>query len=116
MGGKIKIAEAEPCRLPQTRHALHAAETVALDAPSAVDAELASESVEDGVDVGRNVQPPPVNVVAGVDDDGQIFWSDLVMQALNQFCATRAACENDDHLCGPRIAVIVRGSQQASGE
>ncbi len=107
MGGEIEITEAEPRRLTESRHALETAKTVALHAPAALDAELASQSVEDGIDVGRNVQPPPLDVVAGVDDDRQIFGSDLVMHSLDEFRAAGATCQDDDHLRYPRVAVIV---------
>src|ERR1019366_5036382 len=116
MSGKIEIAKAEPGGLSQMRHALEAAETVALDAPSALDAELSGQSIQNGIDVGRNMQSPPLDIVGCIDDDGQIFGSNRVLQPLHQFCAAGAASENDNHLGGPRIAVIVGGSQQAASQ
>ena len=113
---QIEIAEAEPLGLAQMRYAFEAAETVALDAPSALHAELAGQRVEDGVDVGRNVQPPPLNVVGGIDDDSQVLGSDREMQSLHEFGAAGPAGENDDHLGSPRIAMIVGGSQQSASE
>src|ERR1035438_117523 len=98
------------------RHALETTKTIALDAPSALEAELAGKRVEDRVDIGRNVQPPPFDIVTGVDDDGQVVGSNLVMQTLNEFCAASAAGENDDHLRCPRITMIVGGGEKTSGE
>src|ERR1035438_4896557 len=113
MSGEIEIAETEPVRLTQMRHAVEAPEAVALDAPSALDAELSGKRVEDGVDVGRNVQSPPLDVVGGIHDDGQVIGSNGMLQSLDQFCAARPAGENNDHLRSPRITVIVGSSQPA---
>src|ERR1035437_5478874 len=102
MSRKIEIAKAEPAGLPQMRHAFEAAEAVAFDAPSAIDTKLTGQRVEDGVDVGRNVQSPPLNVVAGVDNDGQVLGSNRVEKSLYKLRATGAASQNDDHLGSPR--------------
>ena len=94
---QIEIAEREPRRLPELLHALEAAEAVVVHAPAAVGAEQARETVQDGVHVGRNVQAPPLDVVAGVDDDGEIFRRDHLLQTLHQLCAAGATGEYDDH-------------------
>src|SRR5271166_1477918 len=38
------------------------------------------------------------------------------MQALHEFCAAGSAGEDDDHLSGPRIAVIIGGGEQAPSQ
>src|ERR1035438_6448426 len=116
MGREIEIAKTEPTGLAKMRHEFETAKTVALDAPSALDAELSGQSIQNGIDVGRNMQSPPLDIVGCIDDDGQIFGSNRVLQPLHQFCAAGAASQNDDHLRSPRITVIVGGSQQAPSQ
>ncbi len=116
MGRQIEVAKTEPRRLPQFRHAFKAAKTFVLQAPAALWAERAGEGVQHRIDVGRNVQPPPLDVVASVDDNGQVFRSDGVLQTLNELCAAGATGENDDHLGSPHITMVIGGGEQAAGQ
>src|ERR1017187_10837825 len=97
MGCEIKIAETKPRRLPKLLHALQAAEAVAVHAPAALLAEQVRQSVEHRIDVGRDVQPPPLDVVAGIDDDREVLRRDHLLQTLHQLGAAGSARENDDH-------------------
>src|SRR5581483_188908 len=87
----------EPDRFAQLSHRLEAEKRVALDAPTALFAEQAREDVGDGVDIGRDIEAPPFQVVAGIHDDGEFFgWHNLA-QTVHEFRAARAAGQNHDH-------------------
>src|ERR1035437_2984023 len=94
---QIKIAETEPRRLPELLHTLQAAKAVVVHAPTAVLAEQVRQSVEHGIDVWRNMQSPPLEVVAGIDDDREVIRRDHLLQALHQLGAAGPAREDDDH-------------------
>ena len=53
-------------------HRLQAVERLVRAAPAARDVEQAGQRVGHGVEVGRDVQPPDLGVVAGVADDGEV--------------------------------------------
>ncbi len=94
---QIAVAGMEPDRFAQLSHRLEAEKRVALDAPTSLFAEQTREDVRNGVDIGRDVQTPPFQIIAGVHDDGEFFGWHYLAQAVHKFRASRATCQNDDH-------------------
>ena len=66
--GQVAVAGVEPGGLAELSHGLQAKKSIALHAPAALAAEQAGENVGDRIDVRGNVESPPQQVVAGVDD------------------------------------------------
>src|SRR5215475_11615082 len=97
MNGQVTIAGVEPDGLPQLSHVLQAEEGVALDAPSALTAQHAGESIGNRVEVGRNVESPPEQVITGVDDDCELFGRDHLAQAVDELGSAGPACQYCDH-------------------
>jgi hypothetical protein len=91
MRRKIAVTGMKPDGLPHLAHGVKAEESIALHAPTALLAEFAGQHVHDGVDVGRDVKAPPEQIVAGVDDDGQVFGADEVAKSVDEFGAAGAA-------------------------
>ena len=71
--GEVAVAGVKPDGLAQFAHGLQAKESVALHAPAALLAEQSGQHVGDGIEIGRNVKSPPLQIVSGVDDDGEIL-------------------------------------------
>src|ERR1700756_735599 len=87
----------EPCGLAQLPHGLQAEEGVALHAPSALAAQHAGEDVGNRIDIGRDVESPPEQIVTGVDHQRDFFSRHDLAQAIDKFCAAGAATEDADH-------------------
>ena len=95
--GEVAVAGVEPCGLAELSHGLQAEEGVAFHAPSALAAQHAGEHIGDGVDVGGNVEAPPEQVIAGVDDQGDFFGGHDLAEAVDELGAASAAAEDADH-------------------
>ncbi len=95
--GEIAVAGVKPDGLAQFAHGLQAKESVALHAPAAFLAEQSGQHVGDGIEVGRNVESPPLQIVSGVDDDGEIFGGNDLAQAVHKLGAAGASGEYDNH-------------------
>ena len=104
MDGKITITDVEPDRLSQLAHGLQAVEGVALHAPAALFAEQAGKDVSDRIQVRRDVQSPPLEIVPGIHDDCDVFGSDDLTQAIDELGASGAAGEYDDHAASVLLA------------
>src|SRR5438093_1710266 len=71
MGREVAVAQAEPGGQPEPAQGHEARERVAREAPPAAAGGEAGERVDDGVEVGRDVEPEELLVVTGVADDGE---------------------------------------------
>src|SRR5690349_15201605 len=87
----------EPCRLAELPHGLQAKEGVALYSPSSLAAQHAGEHVGDRIDVGRDVESPPHQIVAGIHHERDVFRGHDLAKAVDKLRATRASAENADH-------------------
>src|SRR5271165_5452850 len=87
----------EPGRLAELSHGLQAEKRIALYAPSALAAEHAGEYVSNGIDIRRNVESPPEQIVARVNDDRDFFGGHDLPQAVNEFCTAGTTAQNADH-------------------
>src|SRR4029077_20636712 len=74
--GEITITHVKPDGLSQLAHGLQAVKGVALHAPATFFAEQAAENVGDGIQVGRDVQSPPLEIVAGIHDECDVLGRD----------------------------------------
>src|SRR5271170_2054571 len=64
--GEVTVADVEPNGLGKLTHGLQAKECVTLYSPAALLAEQAGHRVGDRVQVGRDIQSPPFQIVSGV--------------------------------------------------
>src|SRR5437870_2329127 len=87
----------KPCGLAELSHGLQAEESVSLDSPAALATQHAGKNVSDGVDIRRNVEAPPKQVVAGIDDDRNLFGRHHLAEAINEFRSARTTGENANH-------------------
>ena len=94
---KIAVAGVEPRGFAELSHGLQAEKSIAFDAPAALAAEQTGENVSDGVYVWRDVEAPPQQVIAGVDDQSDFFSRDDLPQAIDKLCSAGAAGEHADH-------------------
>ena len=97
MGRQVAVAELEPGRLAQLPHDLETFEGICFHAPTAFPAESSGKRVQDGIHVGRNVQAPPAQVVASVDDVSHLLRRNDLPQPLNKLRSASAAGENRNH-------------------
>src|SRR6267142_3871007 len=72
MCSQIAVAELEPTRRSQHLYALKALKVVAFQAPAAFRAQHARERVSDGIQIRRDVQSPPDEVVTSVHDQCEL--------------------------------------------
>src|SRR5689334_22156312 len=98
MHRQVAIPRVKPRWLAELSHGLQAEKSVALHAPSALAAQHAGEHVSDRIDVGGNVESPPQQVIASIDDDGDVLGGHGLAQAVDKLCAAGAAGEHADHL------------------
>ena len=94
---QIAVAGVEPCGFAELPHGLQAKKSIAFHSPSAFAAEQPGENVGDGINVGRNVESPPQQVIAGVHDQSDFFGGDNLAQSIDKLCAASAAGEYADH-------------------
>src|SRR5262249_29512789 len=78
---------------------------------SALAAEHAGKYVRDGVDVGRDIESPPQQIIACIDDDGDVVGGHRLTQAIHKLRATCTAAEDADH-----AALLILAIPLASAE
>src|ERR1700743_2862594 len=71
MGGEVAIAELKPGFAADLRQCFHEGPCFAFSPPAAFYIVEAAERVEQGIDVGRNMEAEMFEIVAGVGDDMQ---------------------------------------------
>src|SRR5215831_6308547 len=97
MHREVAIACVEPCRFAELPHCLQAKEGVAFDAPSALAAQHAGEDVGNRVNIWRDVETPPHQIVACVHHESDLFGGHDLPQAIDKFRTAGAAGEDADH-------------------
>ncbi len=97
MGREVPVAEAEPGLAPEPAHRFEAVERVVTDPPASRAVEETGQGVGDRVEIGRDAEPPPVEIVAGVADDEEPARLDHAHQAAEELRGPRSAREGDDH-------------------
>src|SRR5262249_58372191 len=68
---QVAVAELEPGRLAEPAEGTEAGERLASEPPAPLRIGAAGERVEDGVQIGRHVEPEELLVVPGVADDDE---------------------------------------------
>src|SRR5207237_10396058 len=99
MDREITVAHLKPDGLSQMSHCLQAKECIALHAPASLFAKKSSEYVGDGIEVGRDVQSPPEQVVTGIDDQWQFFGCDESGKSIDELGPCRPTGPYDDPSC-----------------
>ena len=93
---QVGIADHEPGRRAVALEHRVRRERVAPDAPAAFGVDQAAERIEQRVDVGADVQPVELHVVADVGDDGQLDAIAQQLEAVRELGAASAAGEERD--------------------
>ena len=73
MHAEVAVAQLEPIRLAETPQHLHGAPALIGHTPATLRVRQAGKRVHDGVDVGRNAEPHVLEIVARIDDDGELL-------------------------------------------
>ncbi len=97
MYGEVAVTDVKPDGLGEFSHCLQTIEGIAFYTPSALAAKKASQSVGDGIQIGGNVQTPPLEIVAGVHHEGEILRWRYLAETIHELRSASAAGENDDH-------------------
>src|SRR5262252_1404643 len=97
MDRKVAVPGVKPGGLSQLPHGLQAKKSVSLNSPATFPAQPAGENVGDRVDVGRDVQPPPQQVVASIDHDCDFVGGNDLTEAIDELCASRPSAQDADH-------------------
>ncbi len=81
---QVAVAQREPVGRPELAQPGHALQRVAGDAPALRSVDQAGQRAGDNIEVGRNIQPVQLEVVAGVDDRGHILGRGDLHQAFEK--------------------------------
>src|SRR5689334_3969298 len=99
MHGEIAIAEPEPSLATKATDSLHEIPALAGAAPAAFHVGKTAECIDDRVDVRRDMQPELLEIITGVDDDGEV-GADRPFQPQRKLGAADAAAQSDH---GPAV-------------
>ena len=113
VGGKVAVAEAEPGVLASRGERLDHGPALAREPPAALLVIEAGQRVGDGVVVRPDLEAVPFEVVARVDDDGQVGPHDG-LQPVRQLRAADASGQLDDPRHVSRGAGAPRGRGSGS--
>src|SRR5262245_20538301 len=108
MESEVEVAEPEPVLPAPARDRLERAPALLGATPAALVVGQIGERVENRVEVGRDVQPEYLEVVADVPDDRQLARLENVLQAAGEARAADTAGEEDDLHAGTARSVRVR--------
>ena len=92
----VEIAEHEPALATPGAGRLERLPRLAGPPPAALGVVQAGEAVEDGVEIGRDVQAEHLQVVADVADDRQLARREHVVEPRRELGAADAAGEEND--------------------
>src|SRR5438046_7893314 len=110
MRREVAIAETEPVGHAVPAHLFEAAERLVANSPATLQIEPAGEAVENGINIGTDVESPNAGVIADIHDDVDVaLWNNLHEPA-QKFRGAGAAGQNGGVSCHPNILM------QASGE
>ena len=96
MEADVEVTEHEPALAAPGAGRLERLPCLAGPPPAALRVVQAREPVEDGVEVGRNVEAEHLEVVADVADDRELARREHVVQPSRELGATDAAGEKND--------------------
>ena len=96
MEADVEVAEHEPALAAPGAGRLERLPRLAGPPPAALGVVQAGEAVEDGVEVGRDVEAEHLEVVADVADDRQLARREHVVEPGGELGAADAAGEEDD--------------------
>ena len=111
--GKVAVAEAEPGVLASRGERVDHGPALVREPPAALLVVEAGQRVGDGVVVRPDLESVPLQVVAGVDDDGQVGAHDS-LQPVRQLRAADASGQLDDSRHVSRDAGAPRGRGSGS--
>ena len=94
--GKVPVAEAEPGLVAEPAELAHDLPGLAGDAPALDRIGDAGQRVQDGVVVRADRQGVALEVVAGVDDDGQLARREDLLESVRELGASNASGQTDD--------------------
>ncbi len=95
MHGEIAITQPEPGFATEIAKRRHEVPGFISTTPAALDIAEATQRVDDRVDIRRNMQTEVLEVVACIDDNGQVR-TDQAIEAKRQLGAADAATQRDD--------------------
>ncbi len=95
--GHVAVTQAKPGLAAQCLHRFHERPGFVVAAPAEFTVRKARQRVGDGVDIGRDRHPEMLEIVAGVDDDQQVFGRHDARQAERELGAADPAGEGNDH-------------------
>ncbi len=108
---EVAVAEREPAGPAERGRAPPSTANVSPSMPQPrSDRREAGERVEDGVEVGRDVQAVELVVVAGVDDDGEVVAGDHAGEAAQEAGGADAAGQHRDRSVRGRAQLRVRAA------
>ena len=93
---EVEVAELEPVLAAELADGLERVPGLVRAPPAALLVVQPGERVEDRVEIGRDVQPEHLDVVADVADHRDVTRLDDLDEPLDEPCAAHAAREDDD--------------------
>ena len=96
MGREVAVAKIEPGLAVEPAERVERVEAFAFEAPAMLAIDDTGECIDDGVNVGRDVETIKVLVVAGIDDDGHLARIDALDQAAEELSRTHPPRQRGD--------------------
>ena len=94
--GEVTVAQIEPRRFAESDYLSERAEALAAEPPAPGLVDPAAQRVADGVEVGRDVEPPDERIVTRVADDGKRPRRDERVQAPQELGGAGPTGKGDD--------------------
>src|ERR1035437_10597755 len=92
----VSIAQAEPRFLAEPRQLRRDLVRLAGDAPTLAGVRDARQRIQHGVMVRAHDQAVALQVVAGIDDDGQLAGRDYVLESVGEFRSPDSSGQTND--------------------
>ena len=109
MKPEVEIAEHEPALASPRTNRIECLPCLTCAAPATLRVVEPSQAVEHGVEVGRDVQPEHLEIVADVADHGQLTGSEHVVETRRELGTADAAGEQNDPHTRNGASARVRG-------
>src|ERR1039458_7710809 len=94
MHSKIAVTEPEPCLAAQCSERLHEIPAFVRAPPAAFEIAEATERIDHGVDVRRDMQAEMLEIIAGIDDNCQVR-ADQALESERELGAPYPAAQCD---------------------
>ena len=114
MDAEIAVAEPEPVLPAPVRRGVEGVPRLVGPPPATLRVDEPAERVEQAVEIGRDVEPEDLDVVADVSDDRELARLEHVREAAREASAAAAAREQDDLHAGTARSARVRGPSLAA--